>query len=69
MRVCVVGAGANGLVCAKSMLDQGFSVVVLEQLSHLGGLWKYNSDPTGFSPCYDSLTTNTPKRLTSFQGI
>ena len=35
--VCVVGAGAGGTTAALSAVEQGFSVVLLEKMSGLGG--------------------------------
>ena len=41
------GAGASGLVCTKSLLDEGFEVTVFEQEPHLGGLWRYSDNTDG----------------------
>jgi phytoene dehydrogenase-like protein len=45
--VVVVGAGISGLATAKNVLDAGFSVVVLEQSDHVGGLWQYQDKGYG----------------------
>jgi cation diffusion facilitator CzcD-associated flavoprotein CzcO len=68
MRVCVVGAGGNGLCCANAMLSKGFNVQIFERTTHVGGLWQFDPDPKGNSSCYQSLVTNTPKRLTAFKS-
>ncbi|RIV18665.1 FAD-binding protein [Fibrisoma montanum] len=37
--VGIIGAGVSGLVTAKTMREHGFSVVVFEKESELGGVW------------------------------
>jgi dimethylaniline monooxygenase (N-oxide forming) len=44
MRVCVIGAGAAGLVTAKHLLEEGFTVEILEKRDGLGGLWYFSKD-------------------------
>lgn len=39
--VCVVGAGASGLVAARHLVAAGFEVDVLEREDDLGGNWNY----------------------------
>src|SRR4051812_40359646 len=51
MRVCVVGAGASGLVAIKELLEEGHRVRCFEQSSHQGGV--FNAPPEGRA--YDSL--------------
>lgn len=43
--VCVIGAGAAGLACAKELLERGFEVIVLEARDGMGGVWRF--DKTG----------------------
>ena len=63
-RVAIVGAGAAGLVCARELLAAGMRVVVFEQRSHPGGVWRYSSHPT----MYRGLRTNLPKEVMSYIG-
>ncbi|KAG6526721.1 flavin-containing monooxygenase FMO GS-OX-like 8 [Zingiber officinale] len=63
--VCVVGAGASGLVSARELLREGHSVVVLEQNHDLGGQWLYQdvgaAKATVHSSVYASLRLNGPR--------
>jgi ribulose 1,5-bisphosphate synthetase/thiazole synthase len=47
----VIGAGAAGLVAAKVLLEEGHTVLVLEQGLSMGGVWDYtdavDADVTG----------------------
>jgi dimethylaniline monooxygenase (N-oxide forming) len=45
-RVCVVGAGALGLVAIKNLREQGLQVTAFEQNRHVGGTWHSSPDPT-----------------------
>ncbi|BAY82843.1 dimethylaniline monooxygenase [Calothrix parasitica NIES-267] len=42
-KVCVIGAGVSGLVAAKTFLEEGCEVTVLEKKSGLGGVWEKSS--------------------------
>jgi len=64
-RVAVIGAGAAGLAAAKSLLDEGLDVVVLEKGDRPGGLWA-QGNASGLSPAYDTLHLNTSKGRTEF---
>jgi dimethylaniline monooxygenase (N-oxide forming) len=50
-RVCVIGAGPQGLTALKNLLDLNktdgriFEAEILESRSSLGGLWCYSDDP------------------------
>lgn len=78
LKVAVVGAGAAGLVTARSLLKEGHSVRVFEQSSEVGGTWNYkediDSDPVSqdssrtrvHSSMYASLRTNLPRECMSF---
>jgi len=35
--VIIIGAGPSGLVCAAELARQGYNVVMIEQMAHLGG--------------------------------
>lgn len=61
-RVCVLGAGTSGVICAKVLKDHGVPVDVYEKGSGLGGIWRFKND-NGQSTCYRSLHINTSKRL------
>lgn len=65
IHVAVVGAGAAGLAAAKSLLDEGLEVTVLELGDRPGGLW-VQGNASGLSPAYDSLHLNTSKGRTEF---
>ncbi|XP_074574496.1 flavin-containing monooxygenase FMO GS-OX-like 8 [Curcuma longa] len=70
--VCVVGAGASGLVSARELLREGHSVVVLEQNHDLGGQWLYQDACAGagaatvHSSVYASLRLNAPRASMEF---
>ena len=40
--VIVVGAGISGLICAKKLIEAGFSVLLIEKNNYIGG--KVNSE-------------------------
>ncbi|CAG8487631.1 10787_t:CDS:2 [Ambispora gerdemannii] len=60
-RVCVIGAGAAGLVSAKNLRDEGLEVKVYERNAQLGGVWCYFDKPDArltfpqTSPFFDIL--------------
>ena len=58
-RVCVIGAGVAGLVCAKVLRDDGFDVAIFEKESALGGVWVA-------SRTYPGLRSNNPQKTYSF---
>lgn len=68
MKVCVIGAGASGVVTAKVLLQEGVDVVVFEQRNEFGGLWNakypkdgdFAEDDSLISPMYEGLITNIP---------
>ena len=43
MTICVLGAGACGLVATKKLLDAGLEPVTYEKNAELGGNWLYGS--------------------------
>ena len=61
-RVCILGAGTSGVICAKVFLEQGVAFDCFEKGSGIGGLWRFHND-NGMSTCYRSLHINTGKRM------
>jgi cation diffusion facilitator CzcD-associated flavoprotein CzcO len=41
-RVCVVGAGASGLITASKLIKAGIRVTIFEKSSEIGGIWAFN---------------------------
>jgi cation diffusion facilitator CzcD-associated flavoprotein CzcO len=66
MRVCILGAGASGLVAAKKLLDQGLSPTVFERNAGPGGNWLYGAPG---SSVYRSTHLISSKRLTQFRDF
>jgi dimethylaniline monooxygenase (N-oxide forming) len=60
----VIGAGPAGLVAAKHLHDEGFSVTILEKHSNLGGQW---NPTTGVM--WESMTTNLSYKICSFSSL
>ncbi|CAG8491143.1 5559_t:CDS:2, partial [Ambispora leptoticha] len=60
-RVCVIGAGAAGLITTKNLRDEGLEVNVYERNAQLGGVWCYFDKPDvrstfpQTSPFFDTL--------------
>ncbi|KAJ3323810.1 hypothetical protein HDV06_001180 [Boothiomyces sp. JEL0866] len=44
-RVCIIGAGASGLIAAHKLLQANISFDIYEQKPHLGGVWHYDPAP------------------------
>lgn len=65
-QIAVIGAGAAGLIAAKTMSQAGFDVVVFEQGSCIGGLWDFDND-NGAAVAYRSLHINTDTYLTQLK--
>lgn len=65
-QVAVIGAGAAGLIAAKTMSQAGFDVVVFEKGSRIGGMWDIEND-NGFAVAYRSLHINTDTYLTQLK--
>lgn len=75
-RVAIIGAGAAGLITAKTLLDEGCKVTVFEQAAQAGGTWVYQPEPESdglggnerkHGSLYASLTTNLPRDLMAFR--
>jgi dimethylaniline monooxygenase (N-oxide forming) len=65
-KIAVIGAGAAGLISAKTMLQAGFDVTVFELGSCIGGLWDFNND-NGLAVAYRNLHINTDTYLTQLR--
>lgn len=65
-RVCVIGAGASGLVSSKALLDAGVSFECFEASDRVGGLWVFKN-PNGKSAAYRSLHINTSRDRMQFR--
>lgn len=62
--VCIIGAGAGGLVAGKVMRSAGLDVEVYEQSSEVGGIWRRHGHVV-----YDSLRCNLPHQIMQFRGF
>lgn len=65
-RCVVIGAGAAGLVTAKSLLDREIDVDVLEAGDTVGGMWQIDSPG---SAAYETLQTNSSRTQTEFSDF
>ncbi|GAB6032687.1 flavin-dependent monooxygenas [Chamberlinius hualienensis] len=77
MKVCIIGAGASGLVMCHRLLTcpsyKYDDITVYEQAKEIGGTWIYTeeigTDQHGYpihSSMYDNLQTNLPKELMAY---
>lgn len=66
MTICVLGAGACGLVATKKLLDAGLEPVTYEKNAELGGNWLYGSPG---SSVYRSTHLISSKRQTEFRDF
>jgi len=67
-KLCVIGAGAAGLVTIKHGIDFGCKVTAFEQTENVGGLWNY-TDKVGVdvhTSMYRDLETNLPIELMAY---
>lgn len=62
--VCVVGAGAGGLVASKVMRAEGMAVSVFEQTREVGGIWRKSGDVI-----YEGLWCNLPHQIMAYRGV
>lgn len=68
--VAIIGAGAAGLTCLKSLLEYGVEPVVFERSDRFGGLWKLNQNEQECdTAAYRSLITNTSKQMMAFSDF
>jgi dimethylaniline monooxygenase (N-oxide forming) len=64
--VCVIGAGASGLVAMKELQDEGHVVSCYEKADRQGGLFNYN--PTG-GGVYDSTLLTISNNFMAFSSF
>ncbi|KAF4703140.1 monooxygenase, variant 3 [Perkinsus olseni] len=70
--ICIIGAGAGGLITARTILNQKWAdrVVLLEKRPNVGGVWDYERNGgTKTSAMYHSLRTNLPKEVMQFRDF
>jgi dimethylaniline monooxygenase (N-oxide forming) len=65
LRVCIVGAGMNGLVSTRECLDKGLRPTCFEREDGLGGLWRF-TEHESHSSVYRSTHINSPKDWNTF---
>ncbi|MGH0171712.1 UNVERIFIED_CONTAM: hypothetical protein FKN15_010223 [Acipenser sinensis] len=62
-RIAVIGAGATGLTCIKSCLDEGLEPVCFERSKDIGGLWRFKEEAEAErASIYRSVIINTSKK-------
>ncbi|HQR26979.1 MAG TPA: NAD(P)-binding domain-containing protein [Nocardioides sp.] len=59
-RVCLIGAGASGIIAAQVLASKGIAFDCFELGSEVGGNWRYDND-NGLSSAYRSLHINTSR--------
>ncbi|KAG0430525.1 hypothetical protein HPB47_022620 [Ixodes persulcatus] len=70
LRVCIVGGGPSGILCARQMLDEGFQPIVYEMSSSLGGLWAYRDhSEEGVPSIMRSTVFNSSKEMSAFRQL
>ena len=68
--VCIIGAGASGLVCIKECLAAGFSPTCFERAGWTGGLWRYHEeDADGLSSVARSTIINSSKEQSALSDF
>lgn len=65
-RVCVIGAGALGLVAIKNLTEQGLDVTAFERSHQLGGTWGWTLDKPDQVTATELTTSNTSKQTNCF---
>ena len=65
-QVAIIGAGPGGLVAARFLKSQGFSPVLFETHSNVGGQWDHTNPMSGVWP---QMRTNTARMVTRFSDL
>ena len=71
-RVCIVGGGASGLVCARVLASEEYQCepIIFEQTSDLGGQWHFDAAGSSeTSAVYRDLRTNLPCSVMQFSDF
>ncbi|KAF8496561.1 hypothetical protein F5888DRAFT_1705206 [Russula emetica] len=76
-RVCIIGAGANGLATLKILAETHqvqsgqWKLVAFEERDNVGGIWypASCSENPPLTPLYDSLSTNIPLPVMAFPSF
>jgi len=66
--ICVIGAGPSGLTAVKTLSQAGLDVTCYDGSPYVGGHWVIDN-PTGRSSAYQSLRTNTTKKMSRFSDF
>ena len=68
--VCIIGAGASGLVAIKECFQAGFSATCFERAGWTGGIWRYHEeDVDGLPSVTRSTIINTSKESTALSDF
>lgn len=68
--ICVIGAGAAGLVAIKSCLEEELQVICYERTSDISGLWQYRDNvPEGVGRVMKTTITNSSKEINGFSDF
>uniref|UniRef100_A0A8D2B4Q1 Flavin-containing monooxygenase n=1 Tax=Sciurus vulgaris TaxID=55149 RepID=A0A8D2B4Q1_SCIVU len=69
-RIAVIGAGISGLAAIKCCLDEDLEPTCFERNDDIGGLWKFQKNPSEKMPSiYKSVTINTSKEMMCFSDF
>lgn len=53
-KVAIIGGGSSGLCAIKACLQEGLQPVCFERTGDIGGLWRFEVNPTGHLSCLGS---------------
>lgn len=68
--VCIIGAGASGLVSIKECLESGFNPTCFERAPWTGGLWRYHEeDIDGLSSVAKTTIINSSKEQSALSDF
>ena len=69
MKICVIGAGPNGLTTIKQLLDEKHDVVCFEKNTDIGGIWHRHDGDSDEMKVYDDLILTISMKLMSFSDF